>query len=237
MLFFSLFFIKKTGLSLKVNKKDRLVLFLRCFLGFLGVVCFFYANNNLPLSNAQILQKLNPFFVILFASLILSEKITLRKALTVLLGFTGAAIIINPTGNFDITPSIIGISAALFGALAYIMIGRLKGRVAGMLIIFYFSVLSLIISLPMMIVVYKAPTLREWIFLIMIGVFAAFGQYFITKAYLNAKAGDVTLFDYTGVILSPILGFLIFKETIAPRVLIGMLIIIIAGYFAANIRK
>lgn len=234
MIIFSGWMISKEKRSIKVAPKDRLVLFLRCSLGLLGVFCVFYANNHLILSDAQILQKLNPFFVILFAVVLLGEPLTLKKVVTLAVGFTGALIIINPTGQFDPLPALVGVLSALFGGLAYLMIRKLKGRIHGMVIIFYFSLLSILVTLPMMLSVYVAPTAKEWLFLLLIGVFAAFGQYFITKAYMNAKAGDVTLFDYAGVIVSPILGLLIFQEAITLRTLSGMAIIIGAGIVASQ---
>lgn len=221
-------------LSIKVQPNNRWTLFLRCGLGLAGVFCVFFSNNHLPLADAQILQKLNPFFVILFAVILLGEALTLKKFILLLFGFLGALIIINPTGQFNLGPSLIGVLSALFGGLAYLMIRKLKGRVEGMVIIFYFSLFSILVTFPLMMSVYTAPRLMEWGYLLLIGVFAALGQLFITKAYLNARASDVTLFDYTGVIISPLLGFLIFQEKISLQTLVGMLIIIGAGLLASK---
>lgn len=234
MLLFSIYELNKGAISIRVEKKNWLVLFLRCSLGFLGVISVFYANNHMNLSDAQILQKLNPFFVIIFAAILLGEELDLRKILTIMAGFIGATIIINPLGNFNLFPSFVGVLSAFFGAMAYLMIRRMKGRVNGMLIIFYFSLFSFIVSLPLMVKDYVKPNLKEWIFLILIGVFAALGQYFITKSYLNARASDVTLFDYSGVMVAPIYGYLIFNEALSLRSLVGMAIIIVAGYFASK---
>ena len=234
MIIFASSILIKTKQSIKINKNDRVVLFLRCSLGLAGMFCVFYANNHLYLANAQILQKLNPLFITIFAAFILNEKLTFKKIITVMLGFIGALIIINPSNSFDLKPSIIGVLSALFGGLAYMMVRLLKGRVNGMVIIFYFSLLSFIVTFPLMISVYKRPTILEWIYLLSIGVFAAIGQYFITKAYHNAPASEITIFDYSGVIISPVFGLLIFSEAISLRMIIGMLIIIISGYITSK---
>lgn len=226
--------ISKT--SIRVEKANRMSLFLRCLLGFLGVVTVFYANNHLPLADAQILQKLNPFFVILTAVLFLGERMTSRRLVTIMAGFIGAAVIINPTGNFNLFPSLVGVSSALFGGLAYAMIRNLAGRVQGMVIIFWFSLFSILASAPLLMLDLVSPTVTELFYLIMIGVFAAFGQYFITKSYITTEASKVTLYDYTGVVVSPILGFLIFNEQLKLNTLIGTLIIIASGYLSARLK-
>lgn len=236
MLAFSLWTMKQEGLSAAVDRPYRIPLFFRCLLGFLGVVSVFYANNHLPLADAQVLQKLNPFFVILAAVLFLGERMSLPRLLTILTGFAGAVIIINPTGNFNLTPSLIGVASALFGGLAYVLIRRLAGRVHGIVIIFWFSLLSSLASVPFMAAQFVWPTAAELLYLLLIGVFAALGQYFITRSYLTAQATRVTLFDYTGVILSPILGYVVFQEQLASRTILGTILIIGSG-IAASLLK
>lgn len=236
MLAFSLWTMKQEGLSAAVDRPNRIPLFFRCLLGFLGVVSVFYANNHLPLADAQVLQKLNPFFVILAAVLFLGERMSLPRLLTILTGFAGAVIIINPTGNFNLTPSLIGVASALFGGLAYVLIRRLSGRVHGIVIIFWFSLLSSLASVPFMAAQFVWPTAAELLYLLLIGVFAALGQYFITRSYLTAQATRVTLFDYTGVILSPILGYVVFQEQLASRTILGTILIIGSG-IAASLLK
>lgn len=238
MTFFAGSSLIRYKMSVRVDKRYAGRLFLRCLFGYLGMVALFYANNHLFLANAQILQKTNPLFVGIFAILILKEKPTYKRALTLLGGFAGALIIINPTGEFhDIKASIIGLCSALFGALAYTMVGKMAGHVDKMVIIFYFSFFSTIASTIPMTRVYVIPTLAEFIFLILIGVFAAGGQYFITKAYTTGQASAVAMFDYTGVVLSPILGMIIFHEHLSLRIILGMFLIIACGYASTRIKE
>ena len=57
------------------RKKNRLKLLLRCLFGTLGIYLYFYSIDNLYLANASMLTRLSPFFVTLFAFLILKEKV------------------------------------------------------------------------------------------------------------------------------------------------------------------
>ncbi len=238
MLFFIFFLMRRKNISFSVPKGQRFTLFLRCFFGYLGMCCVFYANNHLHLADAQILQKLNPFFVTIFAILFLKEGLSGKRLLLLLLGFIGAAIVIQPQGEFkDVLPALIGVLSALFGGLAYVMVGRMAGKVNGMVIILSFSIFSTIAVIPHMVNNYIIPTPLQLLQLILIGVFAAGGQYFITLAYTSSKASNVTLFDYAGVVISPILGLIFFGEYLKTTTLIGMIIIIGSGYMASLLSK
>ncbi|PKK39714.1 hypothetical protein ABB02_01054 [Clostridiaceae bacterium JG1575] len=236
MFFFAAGTLLRQRMRPTVPKEHRKTVFLRCFLGFCGVVCLFTASNLLPLADSQVLQKINPFFVILAAVVLLGERMTRVRLVSVLLGFLGAVIVINPTGAFDPLPALAGIGGAFFGGMAYVMIRTLSGRVPGMIIIFWFSVFSLLASLPLMLPSFVVPTPTQLVWLLLIGVFAASGQYFLTKAYLTAPASKVTLFDYTAVIVSPILGYFIFGEAFELHTLLGTLLILFSGLLAARQR-
>lgn len=236
MLFFAGGSLLKSGTSIRVERRDRLPLFLRCFLGYLGVVAVFYANNHLPLADSQILARLNPFFVILTAVLFLGERMTRNRMILLVAGFIGAVITINPTGNFNPLPSLIGISSALFAGLAYSLIRKLSGRVNGMVIIFWFSLFSFLASFPLMLKDLVIPNSIDLFYLLMIGVFAAFGQYFVTKSYITAEASKVTLYDYTAVVVSPFLGLFIFSDPIRLHTLIGASLIVVSGYLSSRLK-
>ncbi len=236
MVAFASVMLKKDAITINVPREYRATLSLRCLFGYLGVVSVFYANNHLTLADAQILQKLNPFFVILASVILLGERMTFPRFLTVIAGFTGAAIIIDPTGSFNLFPSLVGLGSALFSGLAYVSIRKLSGKIHGMVIIYWFSLLSVLFTIPIMLTNLVLPNSREWLFLIMIGVFSALGQYFITRAYITTEASKVTLYDYTGVLISPILGYLVFGELLKPNTLAGTCIIIVSGYVAAKLK-
>ena len=254
MLIFAGIVIHQQGISLRVKPVHRPVLAIRCIFGFLGVICVFYASNHLYLADAQILQKLNPFFVMFWAVTLLKESVNWQRILSIILGFIGAVIVINPTGNLELAhidnsailggssfslifPFLVGIASAFFGGTAYAMVGKLAGSIKGMVIIFYFSLFSMICSAFFIPFHWVSPNFESWIYLILIGVFAASGQYFLTKAYLSGKASSVTVFDYTGVILSPLVGMIIFGENLKLTTLIGMAVIIGSGIWAISLNK
>ena len=65
-------------------------LLLRSAFGTVGILCNFYAVDHLVLSDASMLNKMSPFFVIIFSFLILKEKLNLVQILAVVGAFSGS---------------------------------------------------------------------------------------------------------------------------------------------------
>ena len=92
------------------SKQSLLWLFLRSVLGFLGVILNFYAIDNLSsISDASILNKLSPFFAILFSALLLKEKPSIPEVIFVLIAFGGAALVAQPKFDLTVLPALSGI--------------------------------------------------------------------------------------------------------------------------------
>ena len=90
-----------------IRKKENLYLFiLRSLAGTLGIFCNFYAVDHLLLSDASCLNKLSPFFVIVFSYFLLREKITLFQSGCVAAAFIGSLFIIKPRFCFEFPGSV-----------------------------------------------------------------------------------------------------------------------------------
>ena len=114
---FILIIINKESFFGKLENQKTLIL--RSIFGTLGIVFNFYAIDKLVLSDANMLNKLSPFFVIIFSAIVLKEKINTKQALAIIVAFIGALFIIKPQFNFDIVPSLIGVFGAICAAAAY----------------------------------------------------------------------------------------------------------------------
>ena len=98
----------------KVQKQYWGALLLRCAFGTLGILCNFYAIDHLLVADASILNKLSPFFAIIFSFLILKEKITPVQGTCVLLAFIGCLFVVKPGfQNAALIPALIGVCGGL----------------------------------------------------------------------------------------------------------------------------
>ena len=205
--------LKRAGEAIHVNKGDLIFLILRASFGTAGIICNFYALDHMKLSDANMLNKLSPFFVIIFSFIILKEKISIFQGIAVFGAFVGAMFIIKPTGDVTMFPALIGALGGVGAGAAYTMVRILgKRRVNGKLIVFFFSAFSCLICLPFLIVQFTPMSLYQILILILSGIAAAVGQLAITKAYFYAPAKEISIYDYNQIIISTVLGFIFLNQ-------------------------
>lgn len=227
-LMFALGVLIKNRIPLTWNRGDGKYLFFRAFFGTVGLICNFYAIDRLAIADANMLNKLSPFFAILFSLLLLKEKIAPYQAVCVAAAFGGAMFILRPGFDSLVSfPALIGLLGGLGAGAAYTMVRILGGRgVKGPVIVFWFSAFSCLSCLPYSIAHYAPMSRTQLFYLLLAGLAASGGQFSITAAYTCAPAKDISIFDYSQIIFSSLLGVLFLHEM--PHVLsfIGYFIII-----------
>ena len=205
--------LRGMGEKIKLSKGDLKFLILRASFGTAGIICNFYALDHLKLSDANMLNKLSPFFAIIFSFIILKEKISIFQGIAVLGAFVGALFIIKPTGNVTMFPALIGALGGVGAGAAYTMVRILgKRRVNGKLVVFFFSIFSCLVCLPFLVMQFAPMSLNQIFLLILSGIAAAVGQLAITKAYFYAPAKEISIYDYNQIILSAVLGFIFLNQ-------------------------
>ena len=207
------------------------VLISRSVFGTIGLVFNFYAISHISLADSTIIQKLSPFVIIILSYIFFKEKMTRFQLTAIIIAFIGVGFIIKPTGNGLIS---LGAFAALLGAfcsgVAYTCVRYLgTHNVSGEFIIFFFSSLSTLLLLPYLIFDYREMSIYQLSMLILAGASATIGQYGVTFAYRYAAAKNISVFDYSQVLFSGILGFIFFSELPDLQSLIGYIIVISIG--------
>ena len=224
-------FIIKNKESFFGKKESQKILILRSIFGTIGIVLNFYAIDKLVLSDANMLNKLSPFFVIIFSALFLKERINIKQSIAIVIAFLGALFIIKPTFNLDIIPSLLGVMGAICAAAAYTCLRVLGGKEKHYTVVFFFSLFSTVVIFPFMIVVYKSMTMTQFIYLILAGVFASIGQFGVTLAYKYAPSKEISIFDYSNIIFSAIISFIIFGVLPDYLSVLGYIIIFSASFY------
>ena len=225
--------------SFQWKKGSGKYLILRSLFGTLGILCNFYAIDHLALADASMLNKMSPFFVVIFSFLFLKEKVTAAQILLVMGAFGGSLFVVKPTvSNLDLIPSLIGLLGGLGAGAAYTMVRKLGTiGVKGPFIVFFFSTFSCVVTLPWLIFDYHTMTLAQTVILLMAGLCAAGGQFAITAAYCYAPASEISIYDYTKVIFSMILGFVVFQQIPDFYSWVGYIIICLMAIFMFFIIK
>ncbi len=213
------------------KKENQKILILRASLGTIGIIFNFYSIDKLILSDANMLNKLSPFFVIIFSGLFLKEQVNIKQISAIITAFIGTLFIIKPSFNLDIIPSIAGILGAVTAAAAYTCVRALSGKENPNTIVFYFSFFSSIITFPLMLLYYEPMTLMQLVYLILAGAFACIGQFGITFAYKHAPAKEISIFDYTNIIFSALISLALFGILPDYLSVIGYTIIFISSLY------
>lgn len=190
------------------------LLALRSAAGTIGILCNFYAVDHLVLADASMLNKMSPFFAILFSLWFLKEKISLTQTACVLGAFLGSLCIIKPTfANVDLTAALIGLIGGIGAGAAYTCVRKLGRRgEKSPLIVFFFSTFSCLVTLPWILFDYHPMTFVQLASLLYAGLSAAGGQFAITAAYTHAPAREISVYDYSQVIFSALLGLIVFGQ-------------------------
>ena len=101
--------LRREKCGFKWEKGNLPLLILRSTCGTLGIFCNYYAIDHLVLADANILNKMSPFFAILFSLFLLKERANIWQYLSVLAAFGGAMLIIKPGFSADAFPAVIGL--------------------------------------------------------------------------------------------------------------------------------
>ncbi len=224
--------IFKNHISLSINKECRLPLFIRCLFGSFGILGNFYAIDHLFVADASILNKLSPFFAIIFSFLFLKEKIKPFQAGCVILAFIGCLFVVKPGfHNAAFFPALCGVFGGMSAGLAYTMV-RYMGThgVKGPAIVFYFSIFSCLMLAPWLILNFHPMSNFQLLALLGAGLSAAGGQFTITAAYTYAPAGKISIYDYSQILFATTMGFFIFGEIPDAYSFVGYGLIIAASF-------
>ena len=217
--------IWKRNLPFLGEKQYQPALFARSFFGFVGVIMLFYATANARQADIAILSRTSPIWTTVFAALILKEKISKVQVPVIALCLAGTVVAMRPSFDSNILPLLLAAGTAVSSGLAYTMIAFCKGKVHPLTVIFHFSLFSTVAGFFLMLPTFTMPTFRDVIMLILIGVFAAGGQIGLTFAYQKAPASEVSIYDYVGIVVSMLIGNLVFGEPLAASSILGGVLI------------
>ena len=133
-------------------------LILRGVFGTTAMTLYFYAVENLTLGDATVLNKLSPFFVVVFAVLFLRERLPRYAIPALVCAFAGAILVVQPQLDLRAMPAAAGVLSAAASGGAYTVVRSLKGKERPYTIVFYFALVATVAMVPPMLIRYVAPT-------------------------------------------------------------------------------
>ena len=222
-------FTPRMGLDLFRTQRIGLQ-FLSSVMMLLSTLCFFSAVKYVGVAEAISVSFVAPLAVVFLAWPLLGERITLLKVVAVVVGFAGVLVVIRPGSSVFQWASILLLGSALAYASYQIIIRRLAGIDPPSTSIFYSVLLGAIVMSAGMPFVWRTPVdAGDWALLLSLGALGGFGHYCVARALTYASANLIAPLNYTQMIGSVIVGYLLFAEVPDLYTWIGTALIVGAG--------
>ncbi|MFI5131897.1 MAG: DMT family transporter [Chitinophagales bacterium] len=229
--------------------------FLRlAFRGIMGSIALYtllYCILHIPLGTAMSYNLTSALFIAIFSFFLFGEYHGKMVLFAVLLGFTGMLLIYRPIMHFAWYYHLAGLISGIVSAIAYLTLGRLAGYYDPRVIVLSFLLSGFILPLISMLIHYstgilpdglfiidwRTPAGTEWFSIIILGLAALFGQYFVTKAYGADKAGIVSSIGYANIVFSVFIGMALGDSFPDWMSLSGILCIISSGVIISLVKR
>lgn len=200
---------------------------LRSSVGLLGVFGNFYATTHMATTaDAAMLNKLSPFATLIFSAIFLKEKVKPKQAIAIFIAFVGAMFVIKPTlSNVELLPSLAGLIGGVGAGAAYTSVRHMANKGEnGRFTVFFFSLFSELVTLPYILFNFQPMDRKTVIYLLLVGLCAAGGQFSITAAYSFAPSREISIYDYSNIIFTAISGYFFLNHQVPD-------IFSLVGYF------
>ena len=212
----------------------------RGLVGTSAMIMGFIALGLLPLPEVTALGYAAPLLTVIFAAMFLGETVRVFRMTAVIVGLIGVLIVLSPrltvmsvdaASKVQTIGAMAALIAAVFAALAQVFIRKLVSTEQTAAIVFYFSLTATVLSLLTIPFGWVVPTLFDAMLLIGVGLMGGVGQILLTESYRHAETGVIAPFEYVSMVLSLILGYLVFAEVPTFTMLVGASLVVAAGLF------
>ncbi len=224
------------------------------FRGMMGTTALYtllYCILHLPLGSAMSYNLTSALFIALFSFILFREYQGKWVLLAVLIGFTGMLLIYKPSVHLPWYYHLAGLISGVASAIAYLTVGKLTKYYDTRIIVLSFVLTGVVTPLLFMFVrflfqlpedavffiAWKWPSGVEWFWILLLGLAALFGQYFVTKAYGADKAGIVSAIGYSNIPISIVLGMLLGDSFPDWLSLLGIAMIIGSGLIISFLKR
>lgn len=224
--------LRQAKISIRGNNK--LFLIFRGVAGTVALVLFFLTIQRIPFATATTIQYLSPIFTAFIAIFFLKESVKFVQWFFYAVAFSGVFLIKSFDPRVSLFYLILGIIAAFSSGVAYNFVRKLRNSEHPLVIILYFQIVALFVTVPAMFFVWRTPIGLEWLYLFLVGIFSQLGQVFLTKAFSREQAASVAIIVYTGLIYAISIGWIFYGEAQTLFTFMGMGLVV-AGVVASII--
>lgn len=222
-------------------------LIFRGIIGTVALLTFFYTVSATSLSNAIVYSKTEPIFTALLAFFLLGEKLPIRAVFAVIIGFAGVALLSGMEMGYL---HAMGLMSGFLSALAYTSVRSLKAYYDERTVVLSFMLFGVLIPTVLMATAeyytselfafalspFVMPAGDNWFWILLMGISAAYGQIYMTRAYYYAKAGVVSSISYSVIVFATLFGLILGDALPTAAMAAGGILIVIGGVLLTKLK-
>lgn len=204
---------------------------IRVAFALIAMLCGFTAIINMPLADATAIGFAKSFFVTIFAVIILSEVVGIRRWAAVAAGFCGVFIMLGPGTDGVTFYGLLALVSAAAAGMVMVLI-RLLSRTERPVTILSWQAFGVGIAMTVPgIYFWQWPTVTEWVLLIAMGGVSYIAQMANINAYKFGEASVLASLDYVRLLYATLLGWLLFGSLPGWNTWIGAAVIVAASIY------
>jgi drug/metabolite transporter (DMT)-like permease len=211
----------------------------RAFIGVSSMGLGFFALTRMPLPETTAIQYAAPLLIVVFSALLLKERVHAFRWTAVLVGLVGVVIILwprltvfsggTPMDDAVTIGAIASLGSAVLSAFAMMQVRKLVQTERTEAIVIYFFISASLLSLLTIPFGWVWPSPSQAALLIAAGVVGGIGQLLLTSCYRYADMSVIAPFEYVSLILTIIIGLVVFAEVPTLAMIVGATIIVMSG--------
>lgn len=203
------------------------ILIFRSAAGTVGMILSFYAFQTMPLADANALSFTRTLWLVPLAAFMLREKVGVHRIVAAVAGFAGVMLMIHPDASGGLgLPQIAMLSASALFALTVTGMKSLTRDHAPSTLLYWSATLGVVLAIPGALLTWRWPTPTDLALLGGMGVIATLNQACYIKGMQLGDAAAMAPIDYTRLVFSAIVGFLMFHETPGLMTLAGAAVVV-----------
>ena len=193
--------------------------------------CAFYAFSVLPLPQTYALLFLTPIFITIFSIPILGERVGIHRGFSVMIGFIGVLIVLQPGINAFTLGHAAGIIAAVSAAVNSLITRRIGQKEKTSVMLLYPLFGNFLIMGVIMPFVYVPMPLQHLGGIALISCLGFVAMFCIVGAYKAASASVIAPMQYSQILWAGFFGFLFFGDQISFSFVAGAALIVLSGLY------
>lgn len=195
--------------------------FARNLVHFGGQFGWFYAIALIPLAAVFAIEFTVPLWTMIFAVLLLNERISATRLLAIALGITGVVVILRPGWSVVHPAAFVMLSGAFAYGLSHTLTKKLAEQDTPLCILFYMMMIQLPLGLVPAVFNWVTPAAAQWPWLIVVGITGLSAHYCMVRALSLADASVVVPLDFLRLPLIALVGYALYSERVDEFLVLG----------------